>query len=98
MAASQSATSSQEAKDFKVVVAVDDPPSEIRPGLSCTAKITTATRQKALAIPIQALTTRQKEDLDPKGPASTADTAAEAPPADEIQGVFVVQRRKGGVP
>jgi len=45
VAASQSAISSQEAKDFKVVVAMDDPPDEVRPGLSCTAKITTATRQ-----------------------------------------------------
>ena len=64
LAASQSAVSSQEAKDFKVVVAMDDPPEEIRPGLSCTAKITTATRQKALTIPIQALTIRQKGDLE----------------------------------
>ena len=46
LAASQSATSSQEAKDFKVVVALDNPPDEIRPGLSCTAKITTATRHE----------------------------------------------------
>ena len=46
LAASQSTTSSQEAKDFKVVVALTDPPSEIRPGLSCNAKITTATRQE----------------------------------------------------
>ncbi len=42
LAASQSATSTQEAKDFKVVVALDHPPDEIRPGLSATAKITTA--------------------------------------------------------
>ena len=38
VAASQSATSSQEAKDFKVVIAIDNPPDEIRPGLSCTAQ------------------------------------------------------------
>ena len=44
LAASQSAISSQEAKDFKVVIAMDNPPDEVRPGLSCTAKITTATR------------------------------------------------------
>ena len=43
LAASQSSTSSQEAKDFKVVIALDNPPEDIRPGLSCTAKITTAT-------------------------------------------------------
>ena len=64
LAASQSAVSSQEAKDFKVVIAMDDPPDEVRPGLSCTAKITTATRQNALTIPIQALTIRQKGDLE----------------------------------
>ena len=46
-AASQSATSSQEAKDFKVVIAMEEPPDEVRPGLSCTAKITTATRTRA---------------------------------------------------
>ena len=66
VAASQSAVSSQEAKDFKVVVALDNPPDEIRPGLSCTAKITTATRKNVLTIPIQALTVRQKGQLEPK--------------------------------
>ena len=66
VAASQSAISSQEAKDFKVVIALDNPPEEIRPGLSCTAKITTATRKNVLTIPIQALTVRQKGQLEPK--------------------------------
>ena len=61
LAASTSNTSSQEAKDFKVVVAMDNPPDEIRPGLSCTAKITTATRKSATAIPIQALTIRARK-------------------------------------
>ena len=73
VAASQSAISSQEAKDFKVVIALDNPPDEIRPGLSCTAKITTATRQNVLTIPIQALTVRQKGDLESK-PATGATT------------------------
>jgi HlyD family secretion protein len=97
LAASQSAVSSQEAKDFKVVVAMDDPPDEVRPGLSCTAKITTATRQKAVTIPIQALTIRQKGDLDvkPKTPAGVQ-TVAKLTPAEEkarkeeVQGVFVI--------
>jgi HlyD family secretion protein len=62
--ASSSATSSTEAKDFKVVIALDSPPEKIRPGLSCTAKITTATRKDVLTIPIQALTVRQKGDLE----------------------------------
>jgi HlyD family secretion protein len=50
---------SQEAKDFKVVVTLDDPPAELRPGLSTTATIVTATRQHVLTVPIQALTIRE---------------------------------------
>ena len=97
LAASQSAISSQEAKDFKVVIALDSPPEEIRPGLSATAKVTTATRQKVLTIPIQALTVRQKGDLEVKpkksGGAQAAarpDPAAEKARKEEVQGVFVV--------
>ena len=95
MAASQSAISSQEAKDFKVVIALTDPPPEIRPGLSCTSKITTATRDSALSIPIQALTVRQKGDLEDED--ESQETAARRTPAEEkerkkeLQGVFVVQ-------
>src|SRR5450631_380472 len=47
----QTTSSSQEAKDFKVVVALQDPPPNVLPGLSTTARITTAKRGKALAIP-----------------------------------------------
>src|SRR6266581_5881604 len=61
---SQQETASEEAKDFKVVVTLSDPPQTLRPGLSTTAKITTATRSNALALPIQALTLRSKEQID----------------------------------
>jgi len=99
LAASQSNVSSQEAKDFKVVIALENPPAEVRPGLSCTAKVTTSTRQKALTIPIQALTIRQKGDLEPppkKGvqAAVKADPAAEKAKKEEIQGVFVIAGEK----
>ena len=102
VAASQSAISSQEAKDFKVVIAMDNPPEEVRPGLSCTAKITTATRQNVLTIPIQALTVRQKGDLEPQptpGSVSAATQpkltpAEEKAKKEEIQGVFVVENGK----
>jgi HlyD family secretion protein len=101
VAASQSAISSQEAKDFKVVIALDNPPDEIRPGLSCTSKVTTATRQKTLTIPIQALTVRQKGQLEPKPKGrNTAQAAAKPDPAvekarkEEIQGVFVISGGK----
>jgi HlyD family secretion protein len=100
VAASQSAISSQEAKDFKVVIAMDNPPDEVRPGLSCTGKITTATRPSALTIPIQALTVRQKGDLDPQPPPGAPVVAKKYTPAEEkarkedVQGVFVVENGK----
>jgi HlyD family secretion protein len=95
LAASTSATSSQEAKDFKVVVALDNPPEEVRPGLSATAKITTTTRNSVVTIPIQALTVRTKGDLevvdknkkDDNGP---LDPVKEKERKEEVQGVFVV--------
>jgi HlyD family secretion protein len=100
VAASQSTTSSQEAKDFKVVIALDNPPDDIRPGLSCTAKITTATRKGVMTIPLQALTVRQRGELEPpkKGggvrAAGPADAAAEKAKKEEIQGVFVISGDK----
>jgi HlyD family secretion protein len=98
LAASQSAISSQEAKDFKVVVKLLDPPVEIRPGLSCTAKVVTATRQNVLTIPIQALTVRQQGDLEPEppkgAPARNLTPAQEKERKKELQGLFVVKGEK----
>jgi HlyD family secretion protein len=91
VAASQSTTSSQEAKDFKVVVAMDNPPDEIRPGLSSTAKITTATRANVLSIPIQALTVRTKGDLDTsRNKPLNPDPATVKANKEEVTGVFVI--------
>jgi HlyD family secretion protein len=100
LAASQSTISSQEAKDFKVVIAMDNPPEEVRPGLSCSSKIVTATRKNALSVPIQALTVRQRGDLEPKPEAGSAQAAARRDPEaekarkEEIEGVFVVRDQK----
>jgi HlyD family secretion protein len=99
--ASSSATSSTEAKDFKVVVVLDNPPPEIRPGLSCTAKIVTATRHDVLSIPIQALTVRQKGDLEDAakkkvkdGGQAPLDLVAEKQRREEITGGFVIANQK----
>jgi len=92
---SQSTGSSQEAKDFKVVVQLDSPPANLRPGLSTTAKITTGTVDNALSIPIQALTVRKKSELEaheknaveaasPAGPSEKNDDPA-------LTGVFLVR-------
>src|SRR6202142_2934202 len=63
-ATTQATANTQEARDFKVVVTLDTPPDVLRPGLSATAKIQTAHRKDALAIPIQALAVRTQKDLD----------------------------------
>jgi len=105
LATTQSTTSNQEAKDFKVVVTLASPPENLRPGLSTTAKIKTAEKKNVLAIPIQALAVRTRKDLEEaaknaKGTGSSVTLAAPPPTApgdpkkDEIQGVFVVNGKK----
>ncbi len=97
IATSQSTTGTQEAKDFKVVVTLDNPPSELRPGLSATAKITTAQQSDVLSIPIQALTMRKPSDLRKNDKAHKADAAAQASTNTETaeQGVFVTHEDHG---
>lgn len=100
LSTSQQASASQEAKDFKVVVTLQDPPEDLRPGLSATAKITTATRSNALTIPIQSLTVRRQEDLVPKNEKGSVQAAApqkalsKEKEKEEVQGVFVLRNRK----
>ena len=97
-------STTEEAKDFKVVVTLDNPPPGLRPGLSTTAKVTTATRQNAVTIPIQALTIRTRRELEEseKKANGKALAAGKQDPAalsakererqkEELQGVFVVR-------
>ena len=60
------AGATQEATNFLVVVVVDGDIPGVRPGFTCTAEITTATRTASLAVPIQATTVREVE-LDASG-------------------------------
>jgi HlyD family secretion protein len=64
LASTQSTTANQEAKDFKVIVRLENPPDGLRPGLSSTAKITTAQKKSVLTIPIQSLAVRTQKDLE----------------------------------
>jgi len=94
---SQATSTSEEAKDFKVVVTLSDPPEDLRPGLSATAKITTATRNSVITIPIQALTVRTRADLAPKDSKGSVQAAAPVETAkqkEEVQGVFVIRNKK----
>src|SRR5690349_5833296 len=100
VATSQQTSTTEEAKDFKVVVTLQHPPENLRPGLSATAKVTTATRTSAVTIPLQALTVRKKSELQAVNSDKNSGVQAAAPETekrskdDEVQGVFVVRAGK----
>jgi HlyD family secretion protein len=80
------ATGSDRAVDYNVEVTLDNPPPDVRPDLSATAKIVTDTRKDALSIPIIALTVREHT------PISTETAPQDTTKAKkETEGVFVVQ-------
>jgi HlyD family secretion protein len=92
-------------KDFLVKLHVEDPPIELRPGLSCSAEITTEVREDALVIPIQSYTARDlvldaagkpivptPADIDKQKAADAAGTPAAATVRQKTEatpGVFV---------
>jgi HlyD family secretion protein len=83
--------SNDRAVDFDVEITLEDPPADIRPDLSCTARIITDTRAKALSIPIIALTVRDHERL-PNENNPALDTMTRRRPGErEEEGVFLVQ-------
>lgn len=102
-ATTQTTANTQEARDFKVVVTLDNPPPSLRPGLSATAKIQTAHKSGVLTIPIQALAIRTQKDIEEaeQGHGSSSVTlAADKSTADpgalksDVTGVFVIRNGK----
>lgn len=81
--------STDRAVDFDVEVTLDNPPSDIRPDLSSTAKIVTDTRKNALSLPIIALTVRENEPVPNES--APQDTTAAARGKRETEGVFIVR-------
>jgi HlyD family secretion protein len=96
VATSQSTTGTEEAKDFKVVVTLDTPSDELRPGLSTTAKITTAKKSNVLALPIQALTMYSPPVPGSNGKVEAASTSAPSATTPAKQGVFVIEKDAHG--
>jgi HlyD family secretion protein len=89
--------SNDRAVDFDVEITLRKPPADIRPDLSCTARIVTDTRDNALSIPIIALTVRDHEKIPNESegtPAPPVDTLKAKFKKKEAEGVFVV---RGGV-
>jgi HlyD family secretion protein len=74
-------STTQESKDFKVVVTLDNPERKLKPGLSASADIIVAEKTKALAVPISSLVLRDKPDVDKSA------TGA----AREEEGVFTIE-------
>jgi HlyD family secretion protein len=71
----------QEAKDFKVVVTLENPSQRLKPGLSASADIITAQKKSVLAVPISSLILRDR-----------AAAAGDRPDAKkEEEGVFTVE-------
>src|SRR3990170_4902497 len=71
------------AVDYDVEITLDNPPPDVRPDLSATAKIITATRDSTLSIPIIALTVREHT------PISTETAPQDTTKKKEAEGVFV---------
>ena len=84
--------SNDRAVDFDVEVQLDDPPGDIRPDLSCTARMVTDTRSRELSIPIIALTVRDHERVPNENP--DLDTTRLKKLGKEAEGVFVVREGK----
>ena len=100
-------TAARQATNFKVVVTVEGQIPEVRPGFTCSADITTATRSKALAVPIQATAVREvvfdqdgkivREPEPDRRRSRTVEPGvggADLPPGHtrkEIEGVFVIR-------
>jgi HlyD family secretion protein len=90
MTETQTASGSNDrAVDFDVEVTLDSPPRDIRPDLSCTARMVTDTRAQALSIPIIALTVRDHERVPNENP--NIDTTKLKRLGKEAEGVFVVR-------
>src|SRR2546421_9566981 len=100
-AASAAAGQNDRAADYEVEITLANPPAEVRPDLSATARIVTDTRKQALAIPIMPLTVRENTPVSTeRRSASTSPPSAQAAtPADtskrtkkkEAEGVVIVQ-------
>ncbi len=105
--ASTTASNGQrQATTFKVKVTLDEPVPDVRPGFTCTAEITTATKSNVVAVPIQALTVREmlfndKGDLVHEPPPKqgrnvepTVSASNDPPPGHtrkETEGVFITR-------
>jgi HlyD family secretion protein len=100
------AATNQQATNFKVVVVLDEEVPDVRPGFTCTAEITTATRKNVVAVPIPAVAVREliydakgqivkqprteKKERDAQPPAPSAELEP-GQTRKETDGVFLIR-------
>jgi len=89
-ATSTASGSNDRAVDFDVEITLKNPPKDIRPDLSCTARIVTDVRKGVLSVPIIALTVRENEKVPNEAKPESSDTTAKREKKKEAEGVFVV--------
>jgi HlyD family secretion protein len=82
-------TGSDQAIDFEVRITLDDPPAAVRPDLSATADVVTATRENVLAIPIAALTLMDADEIE-EVPSENVPPEDALDTSRDVEGVFVV--------
>jgi HlyD family secretion protein len=98
-----------QATNFLVKVTLDEAIPDVRPGFTCTADITTATRESAIGVPIQATTIREvvldkngeivrepETDRRKRRPVGSVEASDLKPGQErkELEGVFVVRNDK----
>ena len=87
--ASVAGTNTQ-AVDYEVEITLNNPPSDVRPDLSATARVITDTRRQAVAIPIIALTVRENKPIATENRPRPTDTSKASGKKRDTEGVFVV--------
>jgi HlyD family secretion protein len=101
------AAAGTQATNFKVVVILDEVVPEVRPGFTCTADITTATRKDVVSVPIPAVAVREliydangqvvkepKTDKKRRAAEAATTTSTDLKPGQtrkEVEGVFALR-------
>ncbi len=80
-------STTEESKDFKVVITLENPPEKLKPGLSASADIITAEKKGVLAVPVSALVMRDK----PADAKEAKDKPAAGADKKEEEGVFILE-------
>jgi HlyD family secretion protein len=100
LATTQTISNNQQAKEYKVLLGIDDPPTGLRPGMTLTAQIETIHKRGVLVVPFQSLVLRPKSEVGrttlpavpPATPVALTTAPGQTPAPTGVQGVFLVEK------